>query len=264
MNFNKFFLQRSFDVRLSLTQFCVKKPQIFHVELDHLEKALENQVLPKNVDSLVKNRQENHSDVSEILKDSYAETSQKFDEQLPDREPDNEWDEIVVCRRNDELAKLESVLFLAREPLSSRRLAQYTGISSISRIHSLLRELSEHYLHQPCAFFIVEVAGGYQLRTRSQFAPWLLRLQEVPIEIRLSSTALETLAIVAKKQPVLRVTIESIRGVQCGETLRQLLERNLIKIVGRSDELGRPFLYGTTKYFLQIFGLKKIEELLTR
>jgi len=166
-----------------------------------------------------------------------------------------------TLRRTDELARLESVLFLAREPLSSRKLAQYAEIAEIGRVRRLLKELNQIYSEQPCAFQIVEVAGGFQLRTRSQFAPWLIRLQEVPIEIRLSSTAMETLAIIALKQPVLRSSVESIRGTQCGEMIRQLMEKNLVKIVGRSDDLGRPFLYGTTKYFLQVFGLKHLEEL---
>lgn len=164
-------------------------------------------------------------------------------------------------RRDDDMARLEAVLFLAREPLSSRKLAQFADLEDGSQVRRLLRELNQRYDEQPCAFRIVEVGGGYQLRTRAQFAPWLVRLQEVPIEVRLSSTTMETLAIVAYKQPVLRAEIESIRGVQCGEVLRQLSEKNLIKIVGRSEELGRPFLYGTTPYFLQVFGLNSLNDL---
>ncbi|MGL6225232.1 MAG: SMC-Scp complex subunit ScpB [Thermoguttaceae bacterium] len=167
-------------------------------------------------------------------------------------------------RRDDDMARLEAVLFLAREPLSSRKLAQFADLEDGSQVRRLLRELNQRYDEQPCAFRIVEVGGGYQLRTRAQFAPWLVRLQEVPIEVRLSSTTMETLAIVAYKQPVLRAEIESIRGVQCGEVLRQLSEKNLIKIVGRSEELGRPFLYGTTPYFLQVFGLNSLNDLRER
>ena len=106
-----------------------------------------------------------------------------------------------------------------------------------------------------------EVAGGYQLMTRSKFAPWLRRLHSAKAEIGLSASAMETLAIVAYRQPALRAEIEAIRGVQSGEVLRQLIERDLVRIVGRSNELGRPFLYGTTKQFLQVFGLRRLEEL---
>jgi segregation and condensation protein B len=97
--------------------------------------------------------------------------------------------------------------------------------------------------------------------TRAKFAPWLRRLHSAPVENRLSAPAMETLAVVAYRQPVLRADIEAIRGVQSGEVLRQLIERDLVRIVGRSDELGRPFLYGTTKQFLQVFGLRHLDEL---
>ena len=173
-------------------------------------------------------------------------------------EDDSNWENL---RRSDEIARLESVLFLAREPLSSRKLAQFAEISDGNQVRRLLKELIRFYSEQPCAFQIVEVAGGFQLRSRPQFAPWLVRLQEVPVEIRLSTTATETLAIIALKQPVLRAAVEAVRGTQCGEMIRQLMEKNLVKIVGRSEDLGRPFLYGTTKYFLQVFGLNRLEEL---
>jgi segregation and condensation protein B len=105
------------------------------------------------------------------------------------------------------------------------------------------------------------VAGGFQLLTRSKFAPWLRRLHATPVEVRLSGPAMETLAVIAYRQPVLRADIEAIRGVQSGEVLRQLIERDMVRIVGRSDELGRPFLYGTGKRFLQVFGLRHLDEL---
>jgi segregation and condensation protein B len=99
------------------------------------------------------------------------------------------------------------------------------------------------------------------LMTRPKFAPWLRRLHGSQVEVRLSAPAVETLAVVAYRQPVLRADIEAVRGVQCGEILRQLMERDLVRIVGRSEELGRPLLYGTTKRFLQVFGLRHLEEL---
>ncbi len=110
-------------------------------------------------------------------------------------------------------------------------------------------------------FRVEEVAGGFQLMTRAKFAPWLRRLYPAAPEVRLSPPAMETLAVVAYRQPVLRAEIEAIRGVQSGEVLRQLIERDLVRIAGRSNELGRPFLYGTTKQFLQVFGLRHLDEL---
>ncbi len=105
------------------------------------------------------------------------------------------------------------------------------------------------------------MAGGYQLLTRPKFGPWLRRLLQSPVETRLSAPAMETLAVVAYRQPVLRTEIEAVRGVQCGDILRQLMERDLVRIVGRSDDLGRPLLYGTTKRFLAMFGLRHLDEL---
>ena len=161
----------------------------------------------------------------------------------------------------EQLAHLEAVLFVARDPLSSAKLGNLAGLPPGTKTKSLLRQLNERYDARQTAFRVVEVAGGYQLRTRPEFAPWLARMQEVPIAIRLSSPAMETLAVIAYCQPVQRSEIERIRGVQSGELIRQLLERGLVKSVGRSQELGRPFLYGTTKYFLQVFGLGSLDEL---
>jgi segregation and condensation protein B len=160
-----------------------------------------------------------------------------------------------------ELARLEAVLFLAREPLSSRKLSQYANLADGTQARTLIRRLNAQYDALGRAFRVEQVAGGYQLLTRPKLAPWLRRLAHVPGEVRLSAPALETLAVVAYRQPVLRAEIEAIRGVNCGEILRQLMERDLIRISGRSQELGRPFLYATTKRFLQLFGLNTLEEL---
>lgn len=157
--------------------------------------------------------------------------------------------------------RLEAVLLLAREPLGIRRLAQLTGSTDLVHTRGLIRELNQIYDEQGFAFRVVNVAGGYQLVTREIFASWLRRLHGVQAEVRLSPSAMETLAVVAYRQPVLRTGIEAIRGVQCSEMLRQLMERDLVKIVGRSEELGRPFYYGTTRRFLQIFGLRSLREL---
>ncbi|MDR2116850.1 MAG: SMC-Scp complex subunit ScpB [Planctomycetaceae bacterium] len=163
--------------------------------------------------------------------------------------------------QNETLANLEAVLFLSREPLSGRRLAQLAELPEGMKIRSLIRELNNRYDHRQSAFRVIEVAGGFQLRTRPEFASWLVRIQEVPVTVRLSSPVMETLAIIAYRQPILRADIEKIRGVQCGELIRQLLDQDFVKIVGRSEELGRPFFYGTTKNFLQVFGLGSLNDL---
>jgi segregation and condensation protein B len=160
-----------------------------------------------------------------------------------------------------ELARLEAILFLAREPLASRKLSQYANLADGTQARTLVRRLNEQYDAAGRAFRVEQVAGGYQLLTRRQLAPWLRRLAHVPGETRLSAPALETLAVIAYRQPVPRADIEAIRGVNCGEILRQLMDRDLVRIGGRSEELGRPYLYATTKRFLELFGLNQIDEL---
>jgi segregation and condensation protein B len=163
--------------------------------------------------------------------------------------------------RDSELARLEAVLLLAREPLNSRKLAQYANLADGTQARTLIRRLNEHYDSAGRAFRVEQVAGGFQLFTRSKFAAWLRRLAHVPGQWRLSAPALETLAVIAYRQPVVRADIEAIRGVNCGEIVRQLMERDLVRIGGRSEELGRPYLYATTKRFLQVFGLIHLDEL---
>jgi segregation and condensation protein B len=125
----------------------------------------------------------------------------------------------------------------------------------------LIRRLNQHYDTEGSAFRVEELAGGFQMLTRPMFGPWLRRLMQTPVEMRISAPAMETLAVVAYRGPVLRAEVEAIRGVQCGDILRQLMDRDLVRIVGRSDDLGRPLVYGTTKRFLQVFGLRHLDEL---
>jgi len=159
------------------------------------------------------------------------------------------------------LARLETVLFLSREPISTRKLANLANLADGTEARTLLRELGRRYEKRSSAMQVVDVAGGVQLLTQPQLASWLRRLHGNLEEMTLSAPALETLSVVAYRQPVVRAEVEAIRSVQCGEILRVLMERDLLRIVGRADELGRPFLYGTTKKFLQVFGLRRLEQL---
>jgi segregation and condensation protein B len=159
------------------------------------------------------------------------------------------------------LARLEAILLLSQQPHSSRRLAQLAGLADGTKARTLVRKLNRLYDMEGSAFRVEEVGGGFQLMTRPKFAPWLRRLQLATGGVSLSAPAMETLAVIAYRQPVLRADIEAIRGVQCGEILRQLVQRNLVRMVGRSGELGRPILYGTTRLFLQVFGLRHLDDL---
>lgn len=171
-------------------------------------------------------------------------------------EGDTETEDIA-----DRIRRTEAVLFISREPLTTRRLAQLAGLADATEARTLIRQLNDRYEKAGRAFRIEEVGGGFELLTKPQFAPWLRRLGHVPQEERLTSAAIETLAIVAYRQPVMRVDIEAIRGVGSEEVLKQLLSRDLVRICGRSEELGRPYLYGTTKRFLKMFGLRSLEKL---
>lgn len=161
----------------------------------------------------------------------------------------------------DDLAILEAILFVSREPLSARKLAVLAGLSDPTEARTLAKLLNESYDRHGYSFRIEEIAGGLQLLTRPQFARWIRRLEIAPGEILLSQGMLETLSIIAYRQPVERAEIEAIRGVSCDEVLRQLMQRDLVRIAGRLEDLGRPYLYGTTRKFLQVFGLQSLEYL---
>ena len=163
--------------------------------------------------------------------------------------------------RSEELSRLEATLFLSREPLTVRRIAKLARLSDGTRARVLLRELRRLQEASGAAIRVEQIAGGYQLFTRAPFGPWIRRLLDASPSSRLSGAAMETLAIVAYRQPVTRAEIESIRGVGSEEMLRQLLERDFVAIGGRAEDLGRPNVYVTTRRFLAAFGLARIEDL---
>ncbi|MCH2177610.1 MAG: SMC-Scp complex subunit ScpB [Mariniblastus sp.] len=157
--------------------------------------------------------------------------------------------------------RVEAVLFFSAGPLTTRKIAALAGLDDGTQARTIIRHLNQCYNEQNRAFHIKRIAGGYQLFTRPQFSKWLRRLEHIPRPTRLSSPAMETLTVVAYRQPIIKADIEAVRGVSCGEMLRQLLERGFVKISGRSEELGRPYLYSTTRDFLVHFGLNSLEQL---
>jgi segregation and condensation protein B len=159
------------------------------------------------------------------------------------------------------MAEVEAILLAADEPLPARRLAQVAGLADAAAARRLIRKLQEYYERDATAFQIEELAGGFQLLTRPEYHRWLASLRRGQSELRLTGAARETLAIIAYRQPIMRADIENIRGVHCGETLRLLMEKGLVRIAGRDNSLGRPVLYGTTKKFLQMFGLRGLKDL---
>jgi segregation and condensation protein B len=156
---------------------------------------------------------------------------------------------------------VEAVLFVSGEPLSMDRLQGVMEGVSRAELMSALRAVQADYTVEGRGLQVVEVAGGFQIATRPDCAPWIKRLEKAKAGARLSRSAMETLAIIAYRQPLVRAEIEQIRGVDTAGVLKTLLDRRLIRIVGRKDIPGRPIMYGTTKQFLQAFGLKDLGSL---
>ena len=159
------------------------------------------------------------------------------------------------------LAVMEALLLATHHPLTAGRLAELLDLPSTKPIRRAIKELNSQYEATGRSFRIDQVAGGFQILTLPEFAEHLKKLHQREADAKLTKAALETLAIIAYKQPILRANIEAIRGVACGETVRSLMEKHLVKIAGRAEEPGRPILYGTTKRFLELFGLNSLKDL---
>lgn len=154
----------------------------------------------------------------------------------------------------------EAVLFATDEPISAERLAKIIE-TGVKQVKEHIKNLNNKYQANNNAFRIEQIAGGYQMMTLGLYNHWLKKLLRARDDSKLSPAAMETLAIIAYKQPIIRADIESIRGVAAGEVLRSLMYKGLVKIVGRAEVLGRPMLYGTTKKFLEVFGLNTLKDL---
>ncbi|MBW2568964.1 MAG: SMC-Scp complex subunit ScpB [Deltaproteobacteria bacterium] len=155
---------------------------------------------------------------------------------------------------------IESLLFVSDAPLTIERIKKLLPFAETKEIREALLALSEEYEARKGGFFLREVAGGYQIRTRPEYTKWIKRLIR-PNPLRISKAALEALAIIAYNQPIIRSDIEQIRGVDSGGILRMLLERKLIRVLGRKEIPGRPLIYATTKQFLEMFDLKNLKDL---
>jgi segregation and condensation protein B len=158
-------------------------------------------------------------------------------------------------------AILETLLFVSHGPVTVDRLASVLEGVPKAEVRQALQSLQEEFDQVGRGLQVVEVAGGFQLVTRSDYGHWIKRLEKNKPAPKLSRSALESLAIIAYKQPIVRAEVEQIRGVEASGVIRTLLERKLIRMVGRKEMPGRPIMYGTTKHFLQHFGLRDLAEL---
>ena len=156
---------------------------------------------------------------------------------------------------------LEALLFVTADPIPVTRFLALLGAVTKQEVEQALASLSHDYEQEGRGLQLAEVAGGYRIVTKAEFAPWLKRLEKVKAPSKLSRSALESLAIIAYKQPIVRAEVEQIRGVETSGVIRTLLERKLVRIVGRKEEPGRPIMYGTTKFFLEHFGLRDLSQL---
>lgn len=156
---------------------------------------------------------------------------------------------------------VESLVFAAEAPLRAERIAEAVDVDR-GAVVQVLRELEEEYRQCRRGFVLSEVAGGFQFRTRPEHAEWVRRLSRTR-PFRFSRAAMETLAIIAYRQPITRAEIEYLRGVDSGGVLKTLLDRHLVRILGKRDIAGRPMIYGTTREFLELFGLRDLAALPT-
>ncbi|MCA9057498.1 MAG: SMC-Scp complex subunit ScpB [Planctomycetaceae bacterium] len=178
-----------------------------------------------------------------------------------DRESDQQVLSDGGLIRTHRMAALEAALLISDGPVTARRLAQIARLIDAQEARELLDQLNEAYDREQSAFRIEQTAAGYMMMTRPLLSPWLDRLHHRQAQLTLSPPMMETLTIIAYQQPVTRADVESIRGVQSAEMIRQLIDRGLIRVGGEDDSLGRPFLYVTTRQFLSLYGLQKLEDL---
>lgn len=156
---------------------------------------------------------------------------------------------------------IETLLFITDRPVKPGRLAEVVETVSAKQVLAIIEELTREYAQTGRAVQIVEVGGGFQMATKPEYGRWVRKLYNEKMTTKLSNAALETLAIIAYKQPITRAEMESIRGVDVAGPLERLLERGLVRVVGKKDTIGRPMVYGTTDEFLRMFGLNKVSEL---
>jgi len=185
------------------------------------------------------------------------EASPSPDAQAPDEAAARE----EALNALDGVACVEAILLASDSPMPTSKIVQATAFKTASEVKDAVEELNIRYEHVGAAFTIETLAGGYQMMTRPEYNDVLRNMHRAKADSHLSQAALETLAIVAYRQPILRADAEAIRGVACGEGLRKLMDKQLVKIVGRAEVLGRPMLYGTTRKFLEVFGLKDLDDL---
>ncbi len=217
-----------------------------------------------NTDNPTENVKANDDTSTDEVTESQLDLESAENNQASETQTDTTTDQPTIDPQMV-MPNVEVILMTADKALSAGRIADALGISieqgGAKPITEAVDALNTIYEETGRTFRIERVAGGFRLMTLANFAETIAKQKQTRASTKLSQAALETLAIVAYRQPLTRADIEVIRGVACGEVLRSLLERHLIKIAGRADEVGRPMLYGTTRYFLEVFGMASLKDL---
>ena len=171
-------------------------------------------------------------------------------------------EETSALLQSEDLQKIiETLLFITDRPVKVSRLVDVIENTTAKEVREAITKLQDDYMVRGSAVQILEIAGGFQMCTKPEYGRWVRRLYNEKMTTRLSNAALETLAIIAYKQPLTRAEMEAIRGVDVAGPLEKLLDRGLVRVVGRKDTMGHPMVYGTTDEFLRMFGLNKVAEL---
>lgn len=180
---------------------------------------------------------------------------------LPKNETGKPKPEEAILSRSDFKNIIETLLFITDRPLSANKVNQVAEIGDLALTRDLIKEIQTDYADSGRAVQVIEIGGGFQMSTKPEYGRWVRKLYNEKMSTRLSPAALETLAIIAYKQPVTRAEIEVIRGVDVSGPLEKLLDRGLVKVAGKKEVAGRPLVYATTEQFLRVFGLNHLSEL---
>lgn len=188
--------------------------------------------------------------------------NQSLPQQPAEAPVEHQTPETESLLQTDDLKKIvETLLFITDRPVKPSRLADVIDGTNTKQVREVIQTLQDEYVAQGRAVQIVEIGGGFQMATKPEYGRWVRKLYNEKMTTKLSTAALETLAIIAYKQPITRAEMEAIRGVDVAGPLEKLLERSLVRVVGKKDTIGRPMVYGTTDEFLRMFGLNKLSEL---
>ncbi|MBO4707548.1 MAG: SMC-Scp complex subunit ScpB [Elusimicrobiaceae bacterium] len=203
---------------------------------------------------------ENTPQTEELNKEEVKQ-EQTSAEQNQETNNEEKKQEEVILSRSDFKNIIETLLFITDKPLSASKVNQVAEIGDLALTRDIIQEIQTDYANAGSAVQVLEIGGGFQMCTKPEYGRWVRKLYNEKMSIRLSPAALETLAIIAYKQPVTRAEIEVIRGVDVSGPLEKLLDRGLVKIAGKKEVAGRPLVYATTDQFLRVFGLNHLSEL---